>query len=112
SYVIVSRVLPRNDATWLGLSAARRADLPILNGLIANLPTDPVLLAAGYAGRVKLATDISDTFIPATDCLDNLHPNYLGAIKLGNAFADAMLTCIDQTSVLTDLYLDASNLLV
>lgn len=111
-YVVVSRVLPRNDATWLALSAGRRGDLPILNGLIANLPTDPVLLAAGYAGRVKLATDLTSTLIPATDCVDNLHPNWLGAIKLGNAFADAINTCIDRTSVLTDLYLDSSNLLV
>jgi hypothetical protein len=111
-YVVVSRVLPRNDATWLALSAGRRGDLPILNGLIANLPTDPVLLAAGYAGRVKLATDLTSTLIPATDCVDNLHPNWLGAIKVGNAFADAMNTCINQASVLTDLYLDNSNLLV
>ncbi|WP_065755225.1 SGNH/GDSL hydrolase family protein [Bradyrhizobium paxllaeri] len=112
SYVVVSRVLPRNDATWLALSTARRNDLPILNGLIAGLPTDPVLLAAGYAGRVKLATDLTSTFNPATDCVDSLHPNWLGAIKLGNAFADAINACVDQTATLTDLYLDASNLLV
>lgn len=108
AYVIVSRVLPRNDTAFTALTPARQGDLTTLNGMIANLPTDPAL--AAYAGRVKLATDITSTLILASETVDGLHPNWKGANRLGQSFADAMNTCIVTTSKLNDLYLDASNL--
>jgi uncharacterized protein YmfQ (DUF2313 family)/lysophospholipase L1-like esterase len=113
-YVVVSRVLPRNDAAWLALGSqpGRETDRQTLNGMIANLPNDPTLVTGGYSGRVKIATDIETTFNPTTDTVDGLHPNWLGAIMLGKAFADGINECVVQTSTFTDGYLNADNLLL
>lgn len=111
-FVVVSRVLPRNDTTWnnLGSQPGRETDRQTLNTLIANLPSDPAL--ASYYGRVKIATNIESTFNPTTDCVDGLHPHWLGAIKLGKSFADAINQCFDLTFLPTDGYLNADNMLL
>jgi hypothetical protein len=110
-FVVVSRVLPRNDATFLALAGGTRtADLTALNALIATLPSDS--LFASYPGQVVLAADITSTFNPTTDCVDGLHPNWLGAIKVGNSFAAGINQCVSQASLLTDGYLNADNLLL
>jgi len=108
-HVIAIKVLPRSDTTWNALSAARKADRGTLNGLIASYATDPEL--ASYASRIHVI-DLESTIVPATDMGDQLHPNWLGAIKLGNAIGDAANTLMQQLATLNDLYLDSSNLLI
>ncbi|ARQ95357.1 hypothetical protein [Bradyrhizobium phage BDU-MI-1] len=107
-YVIAIKVLPRNDTAWNALSAARRNDRVILNGLIANLATDPEL--AGYASKIRIV-DLESGINPETDMGDKLHPNWVGAIKLGNAIGDVANTLI-VSATLNDLYLDSSNMLL
>lgn len=99
-YVVVCKVLPRNDATWLGKTVDRQADRGILNGLIA----------AKASSKVKIV-DVEATFNPSTDCDDGLHPNWSGAIKLGEAFAN-ILNTLTVAGDLTGLYLDSSNMLL
>lgn len=112
-YVVVSRVLPRNDASFLALAGGTRtADLTALNVLIAGLPNDSTLLAAGYAGRVVIASDLTSSLNPTTECVDGLHPNYLGAVKLGQSFANGINQCVALTSLPTDGYLNADNILL
>ncbi|WP_165435409.1 SGNH/GDSL hydrolase family protein [Bradyrhizobium sp. Leo121] len=110
-YVVVSRVLPRSDTTWtnLGTQPQREADRKALNTLIEGLPGDPALSA--YSRRVIVTPSLEATWNPATDTIEGLHPNYLGAIKLGNSFATA-LNSISDTSLFSDLYLDPSNALL
>lgn len=108
-HVIAIKVLPRSDATWNALSAARKADRVTLNNLIGNFFTDPDLAAYKYKIHV---VDMESVIVPATDMGDQLHPNWLGAIKLGDGIAAVANTLMQQTSTLNDLYLDASNLLV
>lgn len=91
-------VLPRNDATWTALSSGRKADREILNNLI-RAQTD-----------VKVV-DLESTFDPTTMCVDGLHPNYLGAIPLGNAVGDVLNTLVTSSSVLTG-YDTSDNFLV
>lgn len=91
-------VLPRNDATWTGLSAGRQADRETLNGLI-RAQTD-----------VRIV-DLEATFDPTTMCVDGLHPNYRGAILVGNAVGDVLNTLITGQSVLTG-YDTSDNFLV
>ncbi|MCA1379403.1 hypothetical protein I6F34_01020 [Bradyrhizobium sp. BRP05] len=109
-HVIAVKVLPRNDATWNGLSSARRADRDALNSLIAGYATDPEL--AAYKDKIHIV-DLESSFSPATDTIEGLHPQWLGSIKLGNAIAAVANTVIDQAHTLNgDLYLDSSNLLL
>ncbi len=99
-YVVLCKVLPRNDATWMAKTPERRADRVTLNALIA----------AKASAKVKVI-DLESTFDPSTDCDDGLHPNWAGAIKLGEAFASALNALIvsgDQTG----LYLDSSNMVL
>jgi lysophospholipase L1-like esterase len=98
--VVITKVLPRNDATWLGLSAARQNDRLTLNNLIA----------AKASANVSVV-DLESTFNPTTMTGEGLHPNYAGARVLGEAFADAALALIDTGSILP-LYSDASNMMV
>jgi lysophospholipase L1-like esterase len=98
--VVIVKVLPRNDATWLGLSAARRNDRLVLNDLIA----------AKASANVSVV-DLESTFNPTTMCVDGLHPNYKGARVLGEGIASAALALIDTGSILP-LYSDASNMMV
>jgi len=98
--VVVCKVLPRNDSTWMAKTTERRADRFVLNELIASM-----------AGAKVKVIDLESTFDPSTDCDDGLHPNWSGAIKLGETFANALNTLIvsgDQTG----LYLDSSNMLI
>lgn len=99
-YVVLCKVLPRNDATWMGKTTERRADRVTLNALIA----------AKASSKVKIV-DIESTFDPSTDCDDGLHPNWSGAIKLGEAFANVLNT-LTVAGDLTGLYLDSSNMLL
>jgi hypothetical protein len=108
-HVIAIKVLPRSDATWNALSAARKADRIALNDLIGSFATDPDL--AAYKSKIHVV-DLESTIVPATDMGDFLHPNWLGAIKLGDGIAAVANTLMQQTATLNDLYLDASNLLV
>jgi len=97
---VLCKVLPRNDATWMGLSAARRDDRLALNELIAGMASP----------RLRIV-DIEATFDASVDCDDGLHPNWGGAIKLGEAFATELIALTvggDQTK----LYLDPSNMLL
>lgn len=91
-------VLPRNDATWNALSASRKADRTTLNSLI-KAQTDVTVV------------DLESTFDPTTHCVDGLHPNYAGAILIGNAVATKLNSNIVGTDP-ASLYLDASNFLV
>ncbi|KRQ99260.1 SGNH/GDSL hydrolase family protein [Bradyrhizobium valentinum] len=91
-------VLPRNDATWMGLSAGRRADREALNALIR-------------AQNDVAVVDLEATFDPTTMCGDGLHPHYRGAIHVGNAVGDALNTLIASQSVLS-IYDTAENFLV
>jgi len=59
---------------------------------------------------VKIAPSIESTFNPTTDCVDGLHPNYLGAVLLGNSFATAMNQCL-PSGTFTAGYLNADNIL-
>jgi hypothetical protein len=108
-HVIAVKVLPRNDTGWTPLSAARKADRTVLNDLIGNKDSDPGL--AGYAEKIRVV-DVESIIVPATDMVDLLHPNWLGANKLGNAIGDVANTLMQQTTTLNDLYLDATNLLL
>lgn len=91
-------VLPRNDATWTGLSGVRQADRITLNNLI-KAQTDVSVI------------DLEATFNPTTMCVDGLHPNYDGAILIGHAMGDAMNALVVQGDVLEN-YLSADNFLV
>lgn len=108
-HVIAIKVLPRTDATWTGLSTARQADRAALNTLIAGYASDPEL--ASYKSRIHVL-DLESVLVPATDMLDQLHPNWLGAIKLGNGIGDLANTLMQQAVTLNDLYADSSNLLI
>lgn len=88
-------VLPRNDAVWDAGEETRRL---ALNERI-RAQTD-----------VKVV-DVEATFNPTTMCDDGLHPNYRGAIHLGNAVGDVLSTMIVPTSVFTG-YDGVGNFLV
>jgi lysophospholipase L1-like esterase len=104
-HVIAVCVLPRND---VAITTARNADRVTLNGLIKAKDSDATL--AGYADKIHVV-DLESVFVPATDCIEGLHPNWLGAIKLGNAIASVFNTIEQQDTALNDLFADASNLL-
>jgi lysophospholipase L1-like esterase len=108
-HVIAIKVLPRSDATFLALSPARQSDRTALNTLIGNFANDPEL--ALYADKIHVV-DLEGVLAPATDCSDGLHPNWIGANKMGFAVGDAANALMQQTSLLNDLYLDATNLLL
>ena len=88
-------VLPRNDGVWDAGEETRRL---ALNDLI-RAQVDVTVV------------DVESTFNPTTMCLDGLHPNYRGAIHLGNAVGDALNTLIVGDSVLTG-YDTADNFLI
>jgi lysophospholipase L1-like esterase len=96
--VVFICTLPRNDATWLGLTQARRDDRVTLVNL-QRAQTDVSVV------------DLESAFDPTTMTLDGLHPNYLGAITVGNAAGDAANLRIVSDSVLTG-YNGAGNFLV
>jgi lysophospholipase L1-like esterase len=79
-------VLPRVDPLWLGMPQ-RETDRRALNALI-RAQTDVIVV------------DLESTFDPDTMTITNsaqdtgLHPNYLGAITIGNAVGDALNTLI------------------
>jgi hypothetical protein len=106
SWVVVGTVMPRNDATWTGLT--REGDRNTLNGLIRGYASDSGLV--GYTSKIKVV-DL-ESYDPDTDSIEGLHPNWLGAIKIGTLFGAAHLSLIDKTSVLTDLYLDSTSLAI
>lgn len=108
-HVIAIKVLPRSDTTWNALSAARKADRVTLNALIGAYASDPEL--ENYKNRIHVL-DLESVIVPATDMDDQLHPNWLGAIKLGNAIGDAANLLMQQATTLNDLFLDSSNMLV
>jgi hypothetical protein len=100
-------VMPRSDSN---ITTARQADRVTLNNLIRAKDSDPDL--ASYASKIHLV-DLESVYVPATDSIEGLHPNWLGAIKIGNAIATVANTLIDQTHTLNgDLYLDSTNLLM
>jgi lysophospholipase L1-like esterase len=107
-HVIIATVMPRNDSVWTALTTARQGDRVTLNNLISGYATDPDL--ANYKDKLHLVN--LESFNPATDSIEGLHPQWLGAIKIGNLIAAVANTLIDQTHTLNgDLYLDSSNLL-
>jgi lysophospholipase L1-like esterase len=106
SHVIAVCVLPRTDA---GIPAGRQPDRTTLNNLIKAKDTDPDL--AAYAAKIHIV-DLESSFVPATDTGEGLHPNWLGAIKLGTAIANVANTVISQDDLLNDLFMDATNLLL
>jgi lysophospholipase L1-like esterase len=108
-HVIAIKVLPRNDAAFLALSAGRQADRVALNNLIGGFANDSDL--ALYAAKIHVV-DLESTFIPATDTIEGLHPHWLGANKIGFAVGDVANTLMQQNFLLNDLYLDSSNLLL
>ncbi|MEH2517472.1 lysophospholipase L1-like esterase [Bradyrhizobium sp. AZCC 1610] len=109
AYVNAGTVMRRTDTNFTNLGAGREADRVTLNNLIKGYATDPDL--ANYKDKIRVV-DLESVFNPATDALDGLHPNWLGAIKIGNAFGDSLNSLIDTSSVLTDLYNSASTNLI
>lgn len=79
-YVVICKVLPRNDATWLALSASRQNDRLLLNQIIATF---------AVPGKV-FVVDLESTFNPTTMTGEGLHPNYIGAPLLGYGFASGL----------------------
>ncbi|SHH05879.1 SGNH/GDSL hydrolase family protein [Bradyrhizobium erythrophlei] len=107
-HVIIATVMPRNDSVWTALTAARQTDRVTLNNLISGYATDPDL--ANYKDKLHLVN--LESYNPATDSIEGLHPQWLGAIKVGKLFAAVANSLIDQTHTLNgDLYLDATNVL-
>lgn len=97
--VVVCKVLPRNDATWLALSASRQADRLILNSMLSSL--------AAYNVQIL---DLESTFDPTTMTVEGLHPNYIGARLLGEGFGSLINNWL-TSSLITPLYTSSTNLL-
>jgi lysophospholipase L1-like esterase len=98
--VIITKVLPRNDANFTNLGPQRELDRQALN----------VLIGQKAASDVKVV-DLESTFIPSTMTIDGLHPHYIGARILGEGIASAALGWIVPDSILP-LYTDASNMMI
>lgn len=94
--VAVCKVLPRNGGA--ALTAPREADRLTLNGLISAMAAPSVVIV-----------DIETTFNPTVDCIDGLHPNWLGAKKIGEAFSSALVS-ISGAHTQSSKYLDAGNI--
>lgn len=95
--VVFICTLPRNDTTWTNLSAGRQADRTTLVNL-QRAQTDVEIV------------DLESTFDPTTMCVDGLHPNYLGAITIGQAVGDKLNEIIVAGDIFAD-YLAADNYL-
>lgn len=91
-------VLPRDDDTWNGLGTSREPDRLALNELI-RAQSDVTII------------DLEDSFDTDTMTVDGLHPNYTGAILIGNAVGAALSNLIveDPITYLTD---ESTNILI
>lgn len=87
-------VLPRNDASWDAGEETRRNALNAL--ILAQTDVSVVNLEA--------------TFNPTSMCVDGLHPNYVGAILLGQAVGDAIAAIMSPDDP-CDLSLTSANII-